>query len=333
MAKKMWVWKNPNLETGEKGVIMQLRIHSYFKWKTKTLTCDIKEIKKYYNLILGEHLEVANQRYNHLFKDHYSLITDFDLWFYAAEYSKQSVIQRSNSAAINVPSMKMSAVCYLIDPNFWVSNNAHKKYDFLVCYNDFHPYKKPDRIASFWQIYRRMYPKSKLVIVYKELSKSASADLKKICKSGNVKLKKDPPADLICALYNSSKCLIHASKTESGPRVIGESMSCGTPCIIAEERWNESVSHLLPGILVLPERNWNSIRGCRQAYNFLNNCKVDTRQLVNTNHFLSCIDEKLATLNNKWTKGQLLPPSWIGARSAGDDNDRIFKEITGQDLV
>jgi len=338
MAQKMWVWKQPDLNTGEKGVIMMLRIYSYAKWVQNTLTCDIADIKKYYNFILGEHLEVSNPRYKNLMKNTYKeYIRHMDLWFYSSDFAKNWVIHKSSGHAASVPSLKMSAVSYLINQDWWDITNSKKEYKFVMVCNDFMEYKRPDWAIRFWKNYRAFHPNAKFIIVYKNRSHVLLTKLKREARLfGGVEWVNHPDPLIIKDIYNKSECLLHASSTESGPRVIAEAMSCNIPCVIAREKWNTSVEHLLPAILTLPEMGWKTSSGVLEIDSFLakiNANKIQPRNLVDTKGFLDKIDAKLKSINNMWTLGQINPPNWIGGNSINDTNDIKFTEITGQKLT
>jgi hypothetical protein len=338
MAQKMWVWKNYNPETGEKGVIMMLRIYSYAKWIKNTLTCDVNNIKKYYNFIIGEHLEVSNPRYTTIMKNTYEeKIQDMDLWFYSSEFAKNWVISKSNGKAEKVPSMKMSAVSYLVNQDWWRNVDVKKHNKFVMVCNDFMEFKRPDWRIKLWKHYKAYHPSSKFVIVYKNRNHELLTKLKRESRNiGGVEWINNPDPPLIRDIYNRSECLIHASSTESGPRVIAEAMSCNIPCVIAREPWNASVEHLFPCILTLPEMGWKTTSGVLEIDRFLinqKNNKISPRSLVNTKGFLNKIDLKLKEINKIWTLGELSPPNWIGGNSINDINDKKFTQLTGQKLT
>lgn len=338
MATKMWVWKNPNTKTQEKGVIMFLRIHSYFKWKTKTLTCKVKEIKNYYNFILGEHLEVTNPSYDRLFKDYYQqCLPDFDLWFYSCDRSKKHVLSKSKNNELENTSMKMSAISYLIDQNFWTIQNMKKRYSFCLCCNDLLMYKRPDWALSFFNNWPSIptYPQ-KMAIIYKNISKDVEYLLKKYTHLP-IDFINNPEKEKIKQIYNESCALIHPSTTESGPRVIGEAISCGIPVIVPKTPWLESITNLMPACMILDKLDWKN-GNVLKTVEFINKYKTEDkrkkiRKLVNTTGNLHEIDVRLSKINNVWTLGDLQPPNWVGSKSTGLDNDNIFKQITNQNLT
>lgn len=335
----MWIWKQPDLKTGEKGVIMFLRIYSYFKWKTKTLQGPVDKVKEKYNFLLGEHLEVTNPRYSGKIKDFYRTeITDFDLWFYSSDISRDWVVKKSKGLAANVPHMKMSAVCYLIDQNFFKPDPiVRKEFDFIVCYNDMLPYKRPEWVMSFFEKYRLFNPNARLAIVYKNTQQNLYNKLYiQARKIGGVCFYRCPSVEQIKNLYNKSRCLLHASETESAPRVIGEAMACGLPVVVAKEPWNASIDHLSNATLILPKLGWKSESGPYSVNKFLDHIKeqqIKPHKLVRTKNFLDTIDNRLSTFNNPWTLGLLNPPIWVGENIIEDKNDRIFTEITGEVLT
>ena len=338
MAQKMWVWKQPNLITGEKGIIMMLRIYSYAKWIQKTLKCDVSDIKKYYNFILGEHLEVNSERYTGIMRDTYrGYIKDMDLWFYSSEFAKNWVISKSGGNAALIPSMKMSAVTYLVNQEWWTPQESNKKYKFVVVYNDFVAFKRPDWIFALWKNYKKVHPNDKMIIVYKNRTRDLFNKLEKESRIiGDVKWLNNPSPEQIKDIYNKSECLLHSSATESGPRVIAEAMSCNMPCVIAREPWNASVEHLFPAILPLPKMGWQTPSGVLEIDSFLDRFKngnISPRNLVDTIGYLNKIDLKLQSLNSIWTLGQLKPPNWIGVNVINDSNDKEFTELTGQLLT
>lgn len=338
MATKMWVWKNPDLKKQEKGVIMFLRIHSYFKWKTKTLTCKIQDIKKYYNFILGEHLEVTNPSYDRLFKDYYEkCLPDFDLWLYSSDTAKNHVLNKSKNLLLEKNSMKMSAISYLIDQDFWTPLNVKKRYSFCLCCNDLIMYKRPDWALSFfhnWPVIPT-FP-HKMAVIYKNISKDVEYIIQKY-KHLPIEYINNPDKEKIKQVYNESCSLIHPSSTESGPRVIGEAMSCGIPVIVPKAQWLDSISHLLPACLILDKLDWKK-GNTLKVVEFINKYKQEDkkqkiRKLVNTQTNLNTIDVRLSTINKNWTLGLLQPPNWVGSKSTGIENDNIFTELTKQSLT
>src|SRR5256885_10788459 len=136
MQTKVFVWKDPVIETGEKGI---LHVLNPYAWdRAKRTIKSLEKLKRHYVLILGEHQEVSNPLYVSHIGDNYRLhIRDFDLWFYGTERSKDFVINKSSGLARKVPSIWMPATHYLIDGTYWTPDpSASKCYDFICCCND-----------------------------------------------------------------------------------------------------------------------------------------------------------------------------------------------------
>lgn len=335
MATKMWVWKHPDLNTGEKGVIMQVRIHSFYNWMVKHNT-DLAKVKKYYNIIMGEHLEITNPMWRGVLKDRYNHMTKYlDLWFYSCEKARQYVFQKSHGVAARIPSLKMSAVCYLTDQTFWTPDpTVEKYYDFAVCYNDFVVYKRPMTVANLFFKYCQNYRKSRMAVIYRNARATLLDDFKSKVAGLSVDYIHSPTPEEIRDVYRRSKCLLHASQTESGPRVIGEAMSCGIPVVVAKEPWNASIAHLSDGVLAIPKGEWYDEIGVQKVANFIAKPPIkNLHDLVGTSRYIDKIDQSLAQINSPWTLGRLNPPLWIGEHSLDRENDEKFYRITGQRLV
>jgi glycosyltransferase involved in cell wall biosynthesis len=337
MAKKMWIWRDPDLETGEKGVLMQLRIYSYFKWRTKVVK-DFDKIKQHYNILMGEHMEVQNPMYQSKFADHYkTYIRDFDLWFHGTTSSRNFIYQKSGERAETVPHMLMPAVCYLINQDYWTPDPTVKKsYDFMICVNDLISYKRPELAIELFGIWRRkVNKKARCALVYSNVF----SNMQNVCqraadRAGNVDFIRSPSPSQIRDLYRRSKFLIHPSRTESGPRVIGEAMSCGTPVIIPNEPWAESVAHLHPGMLVMKKKYFTNEVGPASIQKFDRDLdRSIVPQLVNTRYYLDQIDKKLAETNKVWTLGKLFPPQWVGEHLIAEKSDELFTQVTGEALI
>jgi glycosyltransferase involved in cell wall biosynthesis len=335
MATKMWVWKHPDLKTKEKGVLMQVRIHSFYNWCFKH-KIDLARVKKYYNIIMGEHLEITNPLWRGVLKDRYAkMIKHLDLWFYSCEKSRLHVIKQSRHNALKVHSLMMSAVCYLTDQKFWTPDpETEKQYDFVVCYNDFVVYKRPMMIADFFEKYSEVYPHSRMAVVYRNSKSSLLEQFRDKLARFSVDYIHSPNPVNIRDIYRKSKCLLHSSSTESGPRVIGEAMSCGVPVVVAKESWNASIYHLREGVLSLPKSEWKDHIGVEKVAEFITKAPIGKlHSLVGTSKYINKIDLALLDFNSPWTLGKLNPPLWVGEHNLDAENDEKFYQITGQRLV
>lgn len=339
MAIKSWSWKNPNLQTGEKGVIMFLRIHSYSKWKMKVVGSRLKIAKKYYNFIMGEHLQISNPMYKGLFKNYYrDNIRDFDLWFYGLEDSKKAVYKLSMGNAKSVDHIKMPASCYLTDEDFWTTDKTEPKiYDFVVCYNWIMKLKRPSWPINLFEQWKMKFPQAKMAFIYgnivhEQLWKDVRAMAKGI---DGIEWIKDPEPKQIRKIYRQSRFILHSSKSESGPRVIGEAMGCGCKAIVCASDWFESIEHLRHATIILNKTEWNSMGGVNKILEFDEaTSHVVPGSLLNTKYYIDVIDKRLASLNKQWTLGQLKVPTWIGEkRSIQTDGDKLFYKLVGVPLT
>jgi hypothetical protein len=340
MAKKMWVWKDPDPKTGEKGVLMQLRIYSYMKWKTK-IVHNMANVKRHYNLLLGEHLEITNPSYASKIADNYQrYLRDFDLWFHATDQSHDFVYKRTGMQSASIPNMRMSACCYLINQSFWTPDfKVQKDFDFMMCLNDLVSYKRPEWAMRLWTQWCRLVPDHKrFVVLFSNEFRGVLDSCKSIVNAAgfgdSVDFVRSPRPESILDAYRRSRFMLHPSKTESGPRVIAEAMSCGIPCVIPSENWKFSVSHLLPGIQVLSKGQFNSSDGVQSLLDFEKKVKPEELPgLVNTRGYLNQIDQKLAQINRVWTLGKLMPPQFVGGHIQDDQRDALFSRITGEALI